>query len=233
MENFNEHITTKAKRIFAITAFIALLLWASNLLYALFSFCGGGPEKAGQFGDAFGVINALFSSLAVAAAVGALFLQMYEMAQGRLSRDFQATMTNESHRLSLVSARMRAYSALIESHLIILRDMAAKRDNEFRLVAKRDTLPEEIQGKSRMTDEDWVIYDEFSDELLSAGKAPLTSRQNFDGGVTEVYEILVGRIQELRSSALSLDEAVTSRMRQIDEWESKLRDITHELETQK
>ena len=57
------------------------------VLWAVFGFAPvlyiGAPEKAGELGDAFGAVNALFSGLAFAGVIYAIFLQRQDLALQR------------------------------------------------------------------------------------------------------------------------------------------------------
>lgn len=64
-------------------ATVALCLWGANFVVALVGTCLGKGADFGQLGDCFGMVNALFSSVAVAGAVYAIVLQQREMTFAR------------------------------------------------------------------------------------------------------------------------------------------------------
>lgn len=48
-----------------------VILWGFCLISGIYMWCAGNSEKAGQFGDWFGSVNALLTSLALAFAIHA------------------------------------------------------------------------------------------------------------------------------------------------------------------
>ena len=91
---------------------IALGIWCMNLVMALtMGIVGEGPA-AGVFGDAFGAVNALFSSVAVAAAVWAVRLQQEELRDTR--REFEKqTLIHDEH-LALLKGERIARERLLK-----------------------------------------------------------------------------------------------------------------------
>lgn len=75
------------------------MLWGLVLLIALLCLSLGAIDKLGQFGDAFGIANALFTGLALLGAVYAILLQSegltYQREELRLTREEMALQREE------------------------------------------------------------------------------------------------------------------------------------------
>jgi hypothetical protein len=68
---------------FAVIAVAALLLQVATYYLVVCVFGMEAPSKAGEFGDLFGTVNALFSGLALAGVVVAILLQRQELEDQR------------------------------------------------------------------------------------------------------------------------------------------------------
>src|SRR5215217_3068682 len=60
---------------------LALCLWSVCAFFGFKAVENGWSEKAGQFGDLFGTINALFACVAAVGAVTAVLLQRVELKE--------------------------------------------------------------------------------------------------------------------------------------------------------
>lgn len=112
------------------TATVIVLLWAATLP-VLAHFVPSGPTVRGQVGDAFGVVNALFSGLALAGVVLAILMQREELqlqrdelreTRAELSRTAQAQEQSRDallrqHRAMLLSAAINAQAARVAATL--------------------------------------------------------------------------------------------------------------------
>ncbi|GMV70173.1 MAG: hypothetical protein DYG93_07685 [Leptolyngbya sp. PLA2] len=88
-----------------------LVLWAVVFLLSLSAYyCGDASSspKWGQFGDAFGSVNALFSGLALLGVVAALLLQHKDI-------EVQSKSLAESARLQVIQARIAANAEMLRA----------------------------------------------------------------------------------------------------------------------
>jgi hypothetical protein len=85
-----------------IAVVVVLALWSINLLIGLLSLCVG--DAGARLGDSFGIVNALFSSLAVAGALYAVVIQQNEFREAR-----KQAAASEAHQKEL--ATTQAFSA--------------------------------------------------------------------------------------------------------------------------
>jgi len=86
-------------------AVVAIALWSINLLFGLISLCAG--DAGARLGDSFGIVNALFSSLAVAGALYAVVIQQREFREAR-----QQAASSEAHQKDV--ATTQAFSAYVQ-----------------------------------------------------------------------------------------------------------------------
>lgn len=85
-----------------IAVIVALALWSANLIFGLLFLCMG--DAGARLGDSFGIVNALFSSLAVAGALYAVVIQQNEFRESR-----KQAAASEAHQKEL--ATTQAFSA--------------------------------------------------------------------------------------------------------------------------
>ncbi|MCR9245510.1 MAG: hypothetical protein NXI31_10795 [bacterium] len=95
---------------------LALVLWA--LTVPALSWLYDDPAERGQFGDAFGAINALFSGIALGGVVFAILmqreelqLQRNELAETRAELARQAAAAEDQRRAQLLSAVITGLAA--------------------------------------------------------------------------------------------------------------------------
>lgn len=88
-----------------IAVVVVITFWVINLLFGIISLCAG--DVGARLGDSFGIVNALFSSLAVAGALYAVVIQQNEFREARK----QAAAT-EAHQKEV--ATTQAFSAYIQ-----------------------------------------------------------------------------------------------------------------------
>lgn len=112
------------KKIVLRLAGLVVLLW---LGLGLFPLCLGADR--GTFGDMFGAVNSLFSGLAFAGVIYAIALQSQELSLQRAELKLTRTELHKSaeaqtasaqaltrqFRVALLSARLSAYSSLLQS----------------------------------------------------------------------------------------------------------------------
>jgi len=101
---------------------VVLLLWLAVLAITLgVFFCGSETMAAkwGQFGDAFGVLNALFSGLALLGVIAALLmqredidLQLEEMRESVTAQKAAAAMQEKQARIAALAEMLRASEAM-------------------------------------------------------------------------------------------------------------------------
>lgn len=90
-----------------------------NLIIALSALAAGYREQLANVGDAFAIVNALFSSVAVAGAVYAVILQQRELALTRA----EMRQAREAHE---DSADAQERMALIQGHSTLLADASSE-----------------------------------------------------------------------------------------------------------
>ena len=118
-------ITTRLVSLAILAILLAWIIYGFVVFYTLPDW----PER-GAFGDMFGAINALFSGLALAGVILAIFLQKQELELQRheleltrqeLARTAEAqeqsreALRTQAYTLNL-SAQVSAYAALLENH---------------------------------------------------------------------------------------------------------------------
>lgn len=101
-----------------------LVLWLVVLAISLWVFCRHGADASsrwGQFGDAFGVVNALFSGLALLGIVAALLmqredidLQLEEMRESVAAQKAAAEMQERRARIAALAEMLRACEVLAD-----------------------------------------------------------------------------------------------------------------------
>ena len=101
----------KHRKTIIVASIVAIGLWVVVLCITLgVFFCGaeGTASRWGQFGDAFGVVNALFSGLALLGVIAAVLLQREDLdASLKAQRE-----TNEAQR---TGAKIAALAAALEA----------------------------------------------------------------------------------------------------------------------
>jgi hypothetical protein len=101
-----------------------LALWVVQILY-------GFPSNAGEFGDLFGSVNALFSGLAFAAIVVTLRVQMLELRQNTSELQNQANALQRQADLMRLSAKLSALPILIEQKKMHVQTLAPTLCRDF------------------------------------------------------------------------------------------------------
>ena len=118
----NAHKQDRDPPAFWILALIVLLVVIAYFLISAWLFPS--IEIRGQFGDSFGAVNALFSGLAFAGLISALFLQRNELQlqrdELRLTRHelaAQSAAQKEQADTALKAAAINALAALLPLHI--------------------------------------------------------------------------------------------------------------------
>jgi hypothetical protein len=103
-------------------AFIAVILsWL--FVPGLVTPQGADLEKAGQVGDKYGSVNALFSGLAFTVLIATLFLQREELQQNTRELNAQASALKEQVRLMRISAQVSAIPIIIANEQEVVRKL--------------------------------------------------------------------------------------------------------------
>ncbi|MDO9451684.1 MAG: hypothetical protein Q7J29_02375 [Stagnimonas sp.] len=100
-------------RAFTGLALLALVFWL--LSFALITFFYGNPEGAGEAGDTFGAINALFAGLGLSAAAGALLLQVKQSEEATKANKETAAINGLCALVQAAESAMARYNDQIES----------------------------------------------------------------------------------------------------------------------
>lgn len=90
------HAESSWMRIVVVAALVVGGLWVCNMIIGVQAWFVAGPSGAGEFGDMFGAVNALFSGLALGGIVVALFMQRHDLA---IQQKALAEQLNEQRRL--------------------------------------------------------------------------------------------------------------------------------------
>lgn len=123
-------IAPKDKKYIVGVALGVIVLWAVVLVLSLSTYyCtdASASSKWGQFGDAFGTVNALFSGLALLGVVAALLLQHKDT-------EVQSKSLAESARLQVIQARIAANAEMLRAWPEIeqaLKDAAPKGQAQY------------------------------------------------------------------------------------------------------
>jgi CRISPR/Cas system-associated exonuclease Cas4 (RecB family) len=99
---------------------VVILIWGS-ITPIIFHYFGT-PNSSGEFGDSFGVVNSLFSSLGLVGIVLSIFLQQHDLRLARFDvatslkaqEDSAKALTKQSE-LHILTTKIQALSVLIES----------------------------------------------------------------------------------------------------------------------
>ena len=103
-----------------LLGFIMAVPLISVMFYALFLLCVTAPvnvlsiEKAGQFGDSFGVITSLFSGFAFSGVLITLLLQRDELKLQRKEIERSTKEQAQNERLSALAALLSVYHELAD-----------------------------------------------------------------------------------------------------------------------
>src|SRR5215510_12732323 len=98
--------------IIALVLFLVVVFWAATPFLVAYFYPD--MDKRGQFGDLFGVINALFSGLAFAGIIAAIHLQRQELQLQReelvsTRQELQRTADASESQLATTRILQRAY----------------------------------------------------------------------------------------------------------------------------
>lgn len=95
----------------AIAIALAWLVVLGVTLFVFFRTCETTAAKWGQFGDAFGIVNALFTGLGLLGAIVAILLQGEQVKQQQKELEAQRADLDESNKLQKVAAQIQKESA--------------------------------------------------------------------------------------------------------------------------
>lgn len=95
----------------AVAISVAWLLVLGVTLFVFFRTCESTVAKWGQFGDAFGIVNALFTGFGLLGAILAIVLQGEQVKQQQKELEAQRADLAESNRLQKDSAQIQQESA--------------------------------------------------------------------------------------------------------------------------
>ncbi len=98
-----------------IGAGLACLMMALWLSWVLIWLLVGDWTAAGQFGDAFGAINALFSGLALAGVIVAMLMQREELKLIRKELGQSSEAQEAQAKALIITAQLNANSALLQN----------------------------------------------------------------------------------------------------------------------
>ena len=153
-------------RTFALVEGLVLVVWAAYAFIVVQAASLSDWQTRGQFGDAFGALNALFSGMAFAAFVVALMLQRQELGLQRrelqLQREEMAASRVQLERQANVQAALaRVTVAQIRVVAEQVRVEALKMDAEMNIPAARTKWVSQIRDSA---DNIIKIANEFSIE---------------------------------------------------------------------
>lgn len=105
--------TPRTVRWFVGLATVAIVVQVGAYLFVRYYLDYPRPNTAAEFGDVFGVTNALFSGLAFAAVIVAIVLQRHELKEQRTALDEQRHELSEANRLRVAQGRETSFFALL------------------------------------------------------------------------------------------------------------------------
>ena len=111
MKNINEKTSSSPPLGITILLVIVLGLWILSFL--IITAIYGTPENPGVLGDMFGVINALFSGLALAFVIYAIFLQREDLKIQ--SEELQLSRKELSKQNKLIGEQLEAMQGTLEN----------------------------------------------------------------------------------------------------------------------
>ena len=148
MENSSEKITKETKgpslSLAVSLGLLVILLWSVNFLVTF----NHPPEVRGTFGDMFGAVNALFTGLAFAAVIYAIFLQKHEVRLLKSELEGTKRMMQKQQELADVQLKYlgkRTFESTFFQYLSVFNQIVADMD----LVSK---------GKPSITGKDVFLY---------------------------------------------------------------------------
>jgi hypothetical protein len=117
-------------RVAKIAGAVVFIIWIANLVIGLISLCSDG--KGAELGDSFGIVNALFSGLAFAGVIAALWMQREELSlQRKELRDTREEFAKQT--------------AIQDEHLRLLQEERAERERVRTDDAKPRLMPRRIE----------------------------------------------------------------------------------------
>ena len=112
---------TKDWQIVALVALVMLVIWFAVPEFLLSRH--GKVANAGEFGDVYGSINALYSGLAFAALIATVVLQRRELHQNTAELKNSAEALARQVQLMSLSARLQALPMLIEQEKALISQL--------------------------------------------------------------------------------------------------------------
>lgn len=130
------------RKVFPISVVFVVAAWTISIpvLRAIFD----GPDKANEFGDMFGAVNALFSGLALAALITTLWLQHQELTKQAKDQKSQAQLLKETARIHALNALLTSYTQQIGLAQGTLSGQEFTRVDEIRKELERHVAGEKI-----------------------------------------------------------------------------------------
>jgi hypothetical protein len=127
-------------------ALLVFLAWTAVPLFCwgIVKLMGGGISQAGQFGDTFGIVNSLFSGLAMLGALVAILLQQAEIRRTELEQEAEAAARQEGLELQALSTLV----SLLTDSVGINRDKDKETAREH-IVAIRGALTRRIRANTK------------------------------------------------------------------------------------
>jgi hypothetical protein len=204
----------RTERWFGFVALIAVLcvicLWLLNLSLGVAGLLIATPTGAGTFGDMFGSVNALFSGLAFAGVILAIFMQRDELSLQRQELEATRSELRATRQISATNSilRDRYLEARVLTHRH-LREFRYLRDAIQHHQLLRQTNPNDWDAKSRVnqdTEENAVAY-ESAIALERVGSAVVTGELSVDsllsqaaGKIVQDWLLCVKHIKSLQES---------------------------------
>lgn len=115
-------MSTREIKTFVIVAIAIGVIWAISFfaIFAVVKFgFGSGLAETGLIGDTFGAINSLFSGLALAGVLGALYLQGKEIKEARGDAVIQTEIASISTLLSVLSGMIEWEQNHLQTHHLV------------------------------------------------------------------------------------------------------------------
>jgi hypothetical protein len=138
--------------------FAAVILIQCGLGYAISTQFSGWSER-GTFGDMFGAVNTLFSGLAFAGVIYAIFLQSQELELQRKELELtrtelskSAAAQQEQAKLMLHTAKINAVSSMLDTYTTLLVNKRTIPGGE-RGAGTRDHVGETLKQLNSLLDE--------------------------------------------------------------------------------
>jgi hypothetical protein len=122
-------------RLLKIAVVVALSFWVVNFAFGLVTSCS---EFGSRIGDSFGIVNALFSSVAVAGALYAVLLQQRQFANSKIDSERAAAQQRETAEIQAFSAYSQCLASCAQLAIMKFSEVSKRIDKQSTTIEPPD-----------------------------------------------------------------------------------------------